>query len=91
MVWGIADYWVSRVIWDPSDQHYHLKGMQRDINRPKLHICLSDNFKREFWKVFCCVCDLGVMPPDEYNQNVDNSVYTNTVAKYRCVWYMMHA
>ncbi|TSK13471.1 Protein-glucosylgalactosylhydroxylysine glucosidase [Bagarius yarrelli] len=49
VVWGIADYWVSRVIWDSSDQHYHLKG---------------------------------VMPPDEYNQNVDNSVYTNTVAKY---------
>ncbi|KAK2834693.1 hypothetical protein Q7C36_015394 [Tachysurus vachellii] len=49
VVWGIADYWVSRVIWDPSDQQYHLKG---------------------------------VMPPDEYNQNVDNSVYTNTVAKY---------
>ncbi|XP_060770456.1 protein-glucosylgalactosylhydroxylysine glucosidase isoform X1 [Neoarius graeffei] len=49
VVWGIADYWVSRVIWDPADQHYHLKG---------------------------------VMPPDEHHKNVDNSVYTNTVAKY---------
>lgn len=28
------------------------------------------------------VC-LGVMPPDEYCYNVDNSVYTNAVAKYR--------
>ncbi|XP_062859596.1 protein-glucosylgalactosylhydroxylysine glucosidase [Trichomycterus rosablanca] len=49
VVWGIADYWVSRVVWNPDDQHYHIKG---------------------------------VMPPDEYNSNVDNSVYTNTVAKY---------
>ncbi|KAF5908280.1 Protein-glucosylgalactosylhydroxylysine glucosidase, partial [Clarias magur] len=49
VLWGIADYWVSRVVWDPDDQHYHLKG---------------------------------VMPPDEYNNNVNNSVYTNTIAKY---------
>lgn len=26
---------------------------------------------------------LGVMPPDEYYYNVNNSVYTNTVAKLR--------
>lgn len=26
---------------------------------------------------------LGVMPPDEYCHNVNNSVYTNTVAKFR--------
>lgn len=26
---------------------------------------------------------LGVMPPDEYYYNVNNSVYTNTVAKFR--------
>ncbi|KAI5100317.1 protein-glucosylgalactosylhydroxylysine glucosidase, partial [Silurus meridionalis] len=49
VVWGIADYWVSRVTWNLEDQYYHIKG---------------------------------VMPPDEYNKNVDNSVYTNTVAKY---------
>lgn len=36
-------------------------------------------------RVSACACHLGVMPPDEYNKNVDNSVYTNTVAKYRCV------
>ncbi|KAI4903123.1 hypothetical protein NFI96_015696 [Prochilodus magdalenae] len=48
VVWGVADYWVSRVTWNPEDQHYHIKG---------------------------------VMPPDEYYYNVDNSVYTNSVAK----------
>ena len=26
---------------------------------------------------------LGVMPPDEYYYNVNNSVFTNTVAKFR--------
>lgn len=48
VVWGVADYWVSRVTWNPEDHTCHI---------------------------------LGVMPPDEYYYNVNNSVYTNTVAK----------
>lgn len=48
VIYGVADYWVSRVRWNPEDQKYHL---------------------------------LGVMPPDEYYYNVNNSVFTNTVAK----------
>ncbi|CAL9696966.1 unnamed protein product [Knipowitschia caucasica] len=48
VVWGVADYWVSRATWNPEDHKYHL---------------------------------LGVMPPDEYYYNVNNSVYTNIVAK----------
>ncbi|KAM9754785.1 protein-glucosylgalactosylhydroxylysine glucosidase isoform 1-T5 [Menidia menidia] len=48
VIYGVADYWVSRVTLHPEDQKYHL---------------------------------LGVMPPDEYYYNVNNSVYTNTVAK----------
>eukprot|EP00066_Takifugu_rubripes_P004399 XP_003967747.1 PREDICTED: acid trehalase-like protein 1 isoform X2 [Takifugu rubripes] len=48
LVYGVADYWVSRVKWNPEDQKYHL---------------------------------LGVMPPDEYYRNVNNSVYTNAAAK----------
>ncbi|XP_077596971.1 protein-glucosylgalactosylhydroxylysine glucosidase [Stigmatopora nigra] len=48
LIWGVADYWLSRVTWSPDDQKYNL---------------------------------LGVMPPDEYYDNVNNSVYTNTVAK----------
>lgn len=48
VIWGVADYWVSRVTWSSEDHKYHL---------------------------------LGVMPPDEYYYNVNNSVYTNTVAK----------
>ncbi|XP_029953161.1 protein-glucosylgalactosylhydroxylysine glucosidase [Salarias fasciatus] len=48
LIYGVADYWVSRVTWHPEDKTYHL---------------------------------LGVMPPDEYYYNVNNSVYTNTVAK----------
>ncbi|KAM6937392.1 protein-glucosylgalactosylhydroxylysine glucosidase [Xenentodon cancila] len=48
VIYGVADYWVSRATWDPEEQKYHL---------------------------------LGVMPPDEYYSNVNNSVYTNTVAK----------
>ncbi|XP_017261100.1 protein-glucosylgalactosylhydroxylysine glucosidase isoform X2 [Kryptolebias marmoratus] len=48
VVFGVADYWVSRVTWQPEDQSYHL---------------------------------LGVMPPDEYYSNVNNSVYTNAAAK----------
>ncbi|XP_051739332.1 protein-glucosylgalactosylhydroxylysine glucosidase isoform X2 [Ctenopharyngodon idella] len=27
VVWGVADYWVSRVTWDPLDQQYHIKGV----------------------------------------------------------------
>ncbi|XP_029378965.1 protein-glucosylgalactosylhydroxylysine glucosidase [Echeneis naucrates] len=49
VIYGVADYWVSRVSWSPEDQKYHL---------------------------------IGVMPPDEYYYNVNNSVYTNTVAKF---------
>ncbi|XP_040017691.1 protein-glucosylgalactosylhydroxylysine glucosidase [Gasterosteus aculeatus] len=49
VIYGVADYWVSRASWNPEDKKYHL---------------------------------LGVMPPDEYYYNVDNSVYTNTVAKF---------
>ncbi|XP_054632544.1 protein-glucosylgalactosylhydroxylysine glucosidase [Dunckerocampus dactyliophorus] len=49
LIWGVADYWISRVTWSTEDQKYHL---------------------------------LGVMPPDEYYYNVNNSVYTNTVAKF---------
>ncbi|XP_013869091.1 protein-glucosylgalactosylhydroxylysine glucosidase [Austrofundulus limnaeus] len=48
LVFGVADYWVSRVTWQPEDQTYHL---------------------------------LGVMPPDEYYSNVNNSVYTNAATK----------
>ncbi|XP_031420514.1 protein-glucosylgalactosylhydroxylysine glucosidase isoform X2 [Clupea harengus] len=48
VVWGVADYWVSRVTWSSEDQSYHIKS---------------------------------VMPPDEYYYNVDDSVFTNTVAK----------
>ncbi|KAG5273766.1 hypothetical protein AALO_G00155250 [Alosa alosa] len=43
VVWGVADYWVSRVTWSSEDQSYHIKG---------------------------------VMPPDEYYYNVDDSVFT---------------
>ncbi|KAM6960750.1 protein-glucosylgalactosylhydroxylysine glucosidase [Aplochiton taeniatus] len=49
VIWGVANYWVSRVTWSSEDQKYHI---------------------------------LGVMPPDEYYYNVNNSVYTNTVAKF---------
>ncbi|KAJ8332181.1 hypothetical protein SKAU_G00428310 [Synaphobranchus kaupii] len=49
VVWGVAEYWISRVTWSTEEQCYHIKA---------------------------------VMPPDEYYYNVDNSVYTNTVAKY---------
>ncbi|XP_029009026.1 protein-glucosylgalactosylhydroxylysine glucosidase [Betta splendens] len=49
VIYGVADYWVSRVTWNPEDQKYHL---------------------------------LGVMPPDEYYRNINDSVYTNTVAKF---------
>ncbi|XP_068579195.1 protein-glucosylgalactosylhydroxylysine glucosidase [Cebidichthys violaceus] len=49
VIYGVADYWVSRASWNPEDQKYHL---------------------------------LGVMPPDEYYYDVNNSVYTNTVAKF---------
>uniref|UniRef100_A0A671S6Y5 Protein-glucosylgalactosylhydroxylysine glucosidase n=1 Tax=Sinocyclocheilus anshuiensis TaxID=1608454 RepID=A0A671S6Y5_9TELE len=27
VVWGVADYWVSRVTWDPTNQQYHIKGV----------------------------------------------------------------
>lgn len=26
LVYGVADYWVSRVKWSPEDQKYHLLG-----------------------------------------------------------------
>lgn len=26
LIYGVADYWVSRVSWNPEDQSYHLLG-----------------------------------------------------------------
>lgn len=26
VVWGVADYWVSRVTWDPTNKEYHING-----------------------------------------------------------------
>uniref|UniRef100_A0AAY4DVN1 Glycoside hydrolase family 65 central catalytic domain-containing protein n=1 Tax=Denticeps clupeoides TaxID=299321 RepID=A0AAY4DVN1_9TELE len=48
VVWGVADFWTSRVTWSSEEQSYHIKG---------------------------------VMPPDEYHYDVDNSVYTNAVVR----------
>ncbi|XP_036390438.1 protein-glucosylgalactosylhydroxylysine glucosidase isoform X1 [Megalops cyprinoides] len=48
VVWGVADYWISRATWSAEEQCYHIKG---------------------------------VIPPDEYYFNIDNSVYTNAVAR----------
>ncbi|XP_073688280.1 protein-glucosylgalactosylhydroxylysine glucosidase-like [Garra rufa] len=48
VVWGIADYWVSRATWVPSENLYHIRG---------------------------------VIPPDEFYSDVDNSVFTNAVAQ----------
>lgn len=38
LVYGVADYWVSRVKWNPEDQKYHLLGK-------------TDNTKSVFWSV----------------------------------------
>ncbi|XP_048339346.1 protein-glucosylgalactosylhydroxylysine glucosidase isoform X2 [Sphaerodactylus townsendi] len=48
VVHAVAQYWCSRVKWNPEEQNYHING---------------------------------VMPPDEYHQDVDNSVYTNVIAQ----------
>lgn len=29
VIYGVADYWVSRVTWKPEDQKYHLLGKGR--------------------------------------------------------------
>jgi len=47
LIYGIAQFWASRVIYNPASNNYEI---------------------------------LGVIPPDEYAVNVNNSVYTNVVA-----------
>jgi len=49
LIYGIAQFWASRVTYNPKLDDYEI---------------------------------LGVIPPDEYAVNVDNSVYTNVVASY---------
>ncbi|XP_007885623.2 protein-glucosylgalactosylhydroxylysine glucosidase isoform X1 [Callorhinchus milii] len=49
VVVSIAEFWSSRVTWNPEEGCYDIKG---------------------------------VMPPDEYQPNINNSVYTSVVAKY---------
>lgn len=29
VIYGVADYWVSRVTWNPEDQKYHILGKDR--------------------------------------------------------------
>lgn len=36
VIYGVADYWVSRVTWNPEDQKYHLLG--------KDHYCSDGNY-----------------------------------------------
>lgn len=75
LVYGVADYWVSRVKWNPEDQKYHL------LSKTVIYIeCISHSFPKPNPNT---VSPLGVMPPDEFYRNVNNSVYTNAVAKFR--------
>ncbi|XP_053417989.1 protein-glucosylgalactosylhydroxylysine glucosidase isoform X4 [Nycticebus coucang] len=48
VVSAVAEFWCSRVEWNPKEEKYHLRG---------------------------------VMPPDEYHKEVNNSVYTNVLAQ----------
>lgn len=76
VIWGVADYWVSRVAWNPVDHKYHLLG--------KKYICHCNSLLSKFVSHTAIFFFLsGVMPPDEYYYSVNNSVYTNTVAKLR--------
>lgn len=43
VIWGVADYWVSRARWNPEDKLYHLLGKDtywRDI-KGRVHSFLS--------------------------------------------------
>ena len=82
VIWGMADYWVSRVTWDQKDQSYHLLGKRVKLCALHLYIFYDCSFSSTT-SLFVCFA-LGVMPPDEYYYDINDSVYTNTVAKSRC-------
>lgn len=44
VVFGVADYWVSRVTWQPEDQTYHLLGKGRrcwEVILPTWHVVVT--------------------------------------------------
>lgn len=77
LVYGVADYWVSRVKWNPEDQKYHLLGKSVITKRAFLPVSPNQT------QIIIYLSPSGVMPPDEFYRNVNNSVYTNAVAKFR--------
>lgn len=41
VIWGVANYWVSRVTWNAEEQSYHLLG--KVIQIAVLLLCHSSN------------------------------------------------
>lgn len=37
VVWGVADYWVSRVTWSTEEECYHIKGMEAMPSKHQFH------------------------------------------------------
>ena len=67
----IAQFWVSRAVFNASTGHYDINGKS-----------IQNFIQLRLLSHFTLPLFLGVMPPDEDHHDVNNSVYTNVIAGY---------
>ncbi|XP_021119747.1 protein-glucosylgalactosylhydroxylysine glucosidase isoform X2 [Heterocephalus glaber] len=82
VVSAVAEFWCSRVEWNPKEKKFDLRGagLGRRAGRQE---CGCSWAAHADCCTMCCgglMCP-GVMPPDEYHAGVDNSVYTNVLVQ----------
>ena len=74
MAVNIAKFWESRPTFNETKGQWEINGMYKSICS-----MLYAFFKFKFHPIFFTT---DIMPPDEYQGHISNSIYTNLIANY---------
>ena len=74
MAVNIAKFWESRPTFNETKGKWEINGMYKSICS-----MLYASFKFKFQPIFFTT---DIMPPDEYQGHISNSIYTNLIANY---------
>ena len=74
MAVNIAKFWESRPTFNETKGKWEINGMYKSICS-----MLYAFFKFKFHPIFFTT---DIMPPDEYQGHISNSIYTNLIANY---------
>ena len=72
MAVNIAKFWESRPTFNETKGKWEINGMYKSISAVLF-------FKFKFYAIFFTT---DIMPPDEYQGHISNSIYTNLIANY---------